>query len=229
MPNTKLKKHKHANKTVRTKRAIIQDEEGWAHVVGGRTIKPDASKTKITKKGGFDIVTYTLKEITVKYESLREKWEGSDACRELIALLEPYKEKNQIKNVVVMGLGSFQMEMGDVARSSLTQLAALTTIITTLRASFMPVLRKAILTKYIEISNIPVVAQDPAFSPLDKEFLQTHGIEVVQSPDGFDLIDANTLVYAIHCYPIVYNEVGKKGAPAVLVGNDLNRLTDGPM
>ena len=85
---TKTKKNKQAKKAVRTKRAIIEDEDGWAHVVGGRTIKPDASKTKI-KKWGFDVVTYTLEEITAKYESLEDKWEESDACKELIKLVQP--------------------------------------------------------------------------------------------------------------------------------------------
>lgn len=79
------------------------------------------------------------------------------------------------------------------------------------------------------IWDIPVIAQDPAFSPLDKEFLHSIGFEVLQSPEGFDAINTNSLVYAIHCYPIVYDHVGKKGPPAVLIGNDLIRLTDGPM
>ncbi|KFY38297.1 hypothetical protein V495_06655 [Pseudogymnoascus sp. VKM F-4514 (FW-929)] len=211
MTATKTKKQKNAKKAVRTKRAIIEDEDGWAHVVGGRTIKPDASKTKI-KKWGFDVVTYTLEEITAKYESLKDKWEESDACKELIKPLEPYEGKTKVKNVVVMGLGSFQNEMGDFSRCSLTQLAALSTI-----------------RKTLAIWDIPVIAQDPAFSPLDTEFLQTLGIEVLESPAGFEVIDEYSLVYAIHCYPIVYDHVGKKGPPAVLIGNDLARLTDGPI
>jgi hypothetical protein len=76
------------------------------------------------------------------------------------------------------------------------------------------------------ILEIPVIAQDPAFSLLDKEFLQSLGFKVFESPEGFDLIDSSSLVYAIHCYPVVYDEVGKKGPPAVLIGNDLTRLTD---
>lgn len=74
-----------------------------------------------------------------------------------------------------------------------------------------------------------MIAQDPAFSPLDKEFLQSLDFEVLESPNGFDLINTSSLVYAIHCYPTVYDQVGKKGPPAVLIGNDLTRLTDGPM
>lgn len=145
MTSTKTKKQKNAKKAVRTKRAIIEDDDGWAHVVGGRTIKPDASKTKI-KKWGFDVVTYTLEEITAKYESLKDKWEESDACKELIKPLELYKGKTKVKNVVVMGLGSFQNEMGDFSRCSLTQLAALTTIRKTLGGLFIPCLRGTILT-----------------------------------------------------------------------------------
>lgn len=74
-----------------------------------------------------------------------------------------------------------------------------------------------------------MTAQDPVFTSLDKEFLQTHDMSVIEDPDGFDLVDANTLVYAIHCYPTVYQQVGKKGGPAVLIGNDLKGRTTGPM
>ncbi|ELR01792.1 hypothetical protein GMDG_00892 [Pseudogymnoascus destructans 20631-21] len=211
MTNTKTKKNKRANRAVRTKRAIIEDEDGWAHVVGGRTIKPDASKAKI-KKWGFDVVTYTLEEVTAKYESLKDKWEESDACKELIKLVQPYEGKSQVNNVVVMGLGSFQTQMGDFSQTTFTQLAALATI-----------------RKTLAIWDIPVIAQDPAFSPVDKEFLQSLGFEVLESPEGFDLVNTGSLVYAIHCYPIVYDQVGKKGPPAVLIGNDLTRLTDGPI
>lgn len=136
MSSTKTKKNKRANKAVRTKRAIIEDEDGWAHVVGGRTIKPDASKAKI-KKWGFDVVTFTLEEITAKYESLKEKWDESDACKELVTLVQPYEGKGQLKNVVVMGLGSFQNQMGDFSRTTLTQLAALNTIRKTLGEPFI--------------------------------------------------------------------------------------------
>lgn len=145
MPNTKTKKHKHANKAVRTKRAIIEDEDGWAHVVGGRTIKPDATKAKI-KKWGFDVVTYTLEEMTAKYESIKDKWEESDACQELVTLVQPYEGKSQVKNVVVMGLGSFQTQMGDFSRTSLTQLAALATIRKSLGGSCTADLRGTVLT-----------------------------------------------------------------------------------
>ncbi|OBT51519.1 hypothetical protein VE04_07709 [Pseudogymnoascus sp. 24MN13] len=208
MTATKTKKNKRANKAVRTKRTIIEDEDGWAHVVGGRTIKPDATKAKI-KKWGFDVVIYTLEEVTAKYESLKDKWEESNACKELIKLVQPYEGKSQVKNVVIMGLGSFQTRMGDFSRTTFTQLAALATI-----------------RKTLAILEIPVIAQDPAFSLLDKEFLQSLGFKVFESPEGFDLIDSSSLVYAIHCYPVVYDEVGKKGPPAVLIGNDLTRLTD---
>lgn len=141
MTSTKTKKNKRANKAVRTKRAIIEDEDGWAHVVGGRTIKPDASKAKI-KKWGFDVVTFTLKEITAKYESLKEKWDESDACKELVTLVKPCEGKGQLKNVVVMGLGSFQNQMGDFSRTTLTQLAALNTIRKTLGEPFIIVFQE---------------------------------------------------------------------------------------
>lgn len=68
---------------------------------------------------------------------------------------------------------------------------------------------------------MPVALQDPAFSPLDKEFLESLGHQVAEHPYGFSLIDAGTLVYAIHCHPSVYDNVGKRATPAVFIANNL--------
>lgn len=76
---------------------------------------------------------------------------------------------------------------------------------------------------------MPVALQDPAFTPLDKEFLESLGYEVVEDPSGFSLIDAGTLVYAIHCYPSIYNTVGKRDTPIVFIANNLKERGFGPM
>lgn len=142
MPHTKSKSSSGSAKTpkmIRTKRAIIEDDDGWAHVVGGRVIKPDTNKMKL-EKGDFEIngsqyLNKTFDQVSNEYDGFKKAWDQSAAVTELTALLLPYKENKQLKNVVVMGLGSLQTMSAVFNRTSYTQLAALTTIMATIGKS----------------------------------------------------------------------------------------------
>ena len=50
------------------------------------------------------------------------------------------------------------------------------------------------------------------------------GFEIVENPKAFELIDEHSLVYAIHCYWNIYDEISKGPVPAVLIGNDLEEV-----
>lgn len=158
MPHTNSRKSsgsktsKKSPKDVRTKRVIVKDDDGWAHVVGGRLIKPDANKMKL-EKGDFELngtqyLNKTFDQIAKEYENFRKIWEQSDACKELIELVRPYAENNGVKNVVIMGLGSLQAMSGALNRTSYTQLAALITIMATLGMLLGSSLKVQILTAH---------------------------------------------------------------------------------
>lgn len=200
-------------KPVHTKRVILEDDEGWAHVVGGKTRKHTTNELLKTEKGDFAVGKFqymnkTLEELQKEYESAKRSWEKSSACGELKKLLkgEDMEERmGKVDNVVVFGLGTFQAVEVQHSRTSMTQLAALDTILSCLGSS----------------TPLPVAQQDPAFTSLDREFLSSFNHTVVDDPEGYKKVTENSLVYAIHCYPDVYDGVRKAATPAVLIGNDL--------
>lgn len=212
MPHTNSRtstasKRKNA-KPVHTKRIILEDDEGWAHVVGGKTHKTRAAQNIKTEKGDFSIGKFqymnkTLEELQKEYDSARKNWEKSSACGELKRLLRTEESIKNVDNVVVFGLGTFQAVEAQHSRTSMTQLAALQTILESLDDSK------------------PVVQQDPAFTDLDKEFLSTFKHTVASDPEGYKSVSERSLVYAIHCYPDVYDGVRKATTPAMLIGNNL--------
>lgn len=59
------------------------------------------------------------------------------------------------------------------------------------------------------------------FSTSDQSFLESRGHRVVESPDGFDLIDGKTLVFGIHLYRPIYAQA-LKSLPAAFVGTDFD-------
>ena len=211
MPHTNSRtstasKRKNA-KPVHTKRLILEDDEGWAHVVGGKTHTSRATLNVKTEKGDFSIGQFqymnkTIEELQKEYGSAQKNWQKSSACAELIKLLTGNNVPT-IDNVVVFGLGTFQAVEAQHSRTSLTQLCALQTILRVLNP------------------EIPVIQQDPAFTDHDKEFLSTFKHTVASDPKGYAKVTKKSLVYAIHCYPDVYDGIRKAATPAMLIGNNL--------
>lgn len=80
-------------------------------------------------------------------------------------------------------------------------------------------------TNYIRLlakgETVPTIFQDPVFTDLDREFLVASGHQVLEDPAAFKQIDENTLVYAIHCYSDVYENVSQAPKPAVLISTDV--------
>lgn len=58
--------------------------------------------------------------------------------------------------------------------------------------------RNGLLTRFVEPNKpLPVFAQDPIFSSIDKRFLSEYmKFNIVKNPDGFSMIDETTLVVA---------------------------------
>lgn len=55
----------------------------------------------------------------------------------------------------------------------------------------------------------------------DKEFCARLGLEVVESPDAFALVDDGTLLFGIHMELDVYNHALSTGLPAIYIGTGL--------
>jgi len=201
---------------VHTKRKEVEDEEGWTHIVDTPRTRSAAVKSKtnalVLHAGDFEVngVSYinrTLEELKTDYDYWKKAWEESEPCKELKEKIEAGKEgKRGVDNVVLLGLGSLQSSRREGRRASATQLAALQTIIRRLGG------------------DLKVVAQDPQFTDLDKEFLTSLGCAVVEDPEAFKEIKEGTLVYAIHCYAKVYKAVSEAPQPALLIGTDVGNF-----
>lgn len=62
--------------------------------------------------------------------------------------------------------------------------------------------------------------QDPAYSELEKEYLRSLGFEVVDDPDVFARIDANSLVFHISTYLSIAWWIFDGVWPAAMVTSD---------
>ena len=217
MPRKKTAKEEDRKKTVvHTKRKEVLDDEGWTHVIDApsRKVKAEGLKAGPLHEGDFvrdgvSYITRTMQELKQEFEHWKKQWETSPASAELKTLLGELKNKGAMENVVFLGMGSLQNSRREGRRASATQLAALQTII-------------SILDR--EGKEMDVVLQDPQFTELDTEFLESFGYKVVQDPEGFKEVKEATLVYAIHCYVDVYKAISECPRPAVLIGTDIGNF-----
>ncbi|KAM3065834.1 hypothetical protein ACMFMF_010763 [Clarireedia jacksonii] len=191
------------------KRIQVVDGDGWVHVVGGG--KKAGEGAAWTHAGDFerDGVAYinrTVEEMREDFEYYRKQWETSEAAKHLKEML---KERQGVKNVVCLGLGSLQSARREGRRSSFTQLAALCMILEELGDGS---------------EKIQCIHQDPQFTDIDKEFLQSLGGTVVDDPAAFSHVTEDSLVYAIHCYAPVYKTISEGPRPKVVIGTDIDNF-----
>jgi hypothetical protein len=225
MPHTNRKKKSNGEvgfkpkpKFAQTRRQEIEDDEGWTHVVDAKkTLNfPEVKEIGIKKpwdgdfvSGDNAITTMDLAEIEAEHKRYRDQWEASEACTQLKGLLAAGSGGVAISNVVCLGLGTLQDWKLQSRRTSHVQLAALQTI-----------------TAVLGIESVPRFAQEPHFTELDKQFMKSMNYEIVEDPEAFSKISENSLVYAVHCYPALYQSIGRQGRPALLIGNDLKGYID---
>ncbi|EAQ89469.1 hypothetical protein CHGG_06088 [Chaetomium globosum CBS 148.51] len=77
--------------------------------------------------------------------------------------------------------------------------------------------------------DIHCVVQEPRFTETDKEFCAKLGVEAVESPAGFSLVDESTLLFGIHMELDIYNQA-MVIPPAIYVGASLEeweKVVDG--
>lgn len=69
--------------------------------------------------------------------------------------------------------------------------------------------------------KIKCFVQEPSFTNVDKRFCNELGMEVVESPAAFSMVDANTLVYGIHMELRTYAQA-LATLPAIFIGAGLS-------
>lgn len=223
MPHTNRKKKSNGEtkpKFIQTKRQLLDDDEGWTHVVDAKKASVttclrdnnnnEGRRARTLEKdfivGSTAIVTMDIKEMEAEHTRFRQQWEASDACSKLKTLVRDSISGLVVKKVVSLGLGSFQNCFFHARRTSHTQFAALQTIV-----------------QALDIQDLRLLAQEPNTTVLDKEFLKSMKFESVDDPSGVEQIDSETLVFAVHCYADLYSQVGKQPQAAVLIASDVER------
>lgn len=77
-----------------------------------------------------------------------------------------------------------------------------------------------------ETSGQPIkcYAQEPSFGPSDREYCQTLGIEVVDTPDAFKHVNSDALVFGIHFPHVAWGYALSENLPGLYVGTSLKSL-----
>lgn len=72
-----------------------------------------------------------------------------------------------------------------------------------------------------------IYAQDPVFSSLDEELLDSMNITVVKHPTAFELIDEQTFLFAPHCDRSFLLPGLREREPLLVIANSFESLLDG--
>jgi hypothetical protein len=198
-----------------TKANASQDDDGWTRVPakgrrrGGARSRPSAAPVHSHSPGvrrTEDLRSAT--DIADEYRRIRSQWETTDAS----GILRHFVVDNgsaSVSSAVCLGIGTFDPPDGgwDTKRRTFAQLIAFLILV----EAFEDKLKR----------KIDCVFQEPVFTESDKDFITSLGHRVVDSPQGFDLVASDTLLFGVHLYRPIYSKALEHYLPAVFVGTDL--------
>ncbi|KAL1844898.1 hypothetical protein VTK73DRAFT_1545 [Phialemonium thermophilum] len=160
----------------------------------------------------------TLEQIARRHDRISTEWRAGACCAQLRSLVEKSLPSHvRLTRAVCLGIGSFEPveSVPMVARVAHVQLEAFRVMAELLEAHCgAPVQR---------------IIQEPCFSPTDKQFCESLGFRVVDTPTAFDMIDGETLLYGIHLYIPTWAQALRKQLPGCWVGcrvDDCERYRD---
>ncbi|KAL7621768.1 hypothetical protein AAE478_009095 [Parahypoxylon ruwenzoriense] len=148
----------------------------------------------------------SVTDLEREHRRVADQWKTSVCCRQLEEIVASRTHQYKISHAICFGLGSFDPDDGswEGKRRAHVQLAAFLHIVEQLRRGNSPVIR--------------CLFQEPLFNSVDTAFIRNLGCEVVDSPQGFELVSASTFVFGIHLYRDVYSQAIAKHTPAVFIG-----------
>ncbi|KAK4197122.1 hypothetical protein QBC40DRAFT_334278 [Triangularia verruculosa] len=156
---------------------------------------------------------YSIDDISKYHDNVSKKFKESSCWDQLQKLLDSARSSHHIPCVtraVCLGTGPYDPADGSsqARRTAHMQTAAFCAIIDKIRTE----------TK----QEIKCFIQEPRFTQTDKEFCTTLGLEAVDSPGGFGLVDNNTLLFAIHLELEICNLAMRNTLPAIFIGTGLD-------
>ena len=140
-------------------------------------------------------------------------WEGIDKVKErknrFIELLKK-SDKPNIDQVICTGIGSFSAYPPDgVECNAYYQFAEF--------LDFMEELKS--MEKIT--ADAKMFFQDPLFNKIDRDFLATYGIAVIENPEAFNKMSTTTFLYAPNNHDHIFYHSFRVAEPVLLVGNNL--------
>jgi SRR1 len=117
-------------------------------------------------------------------------WKDGQQCESFMSILASKSDyfKDGVSNVIAFGCGSFvDIDDDELNTRSSVQHASLLTI------------REFLREVLDDADDKKILAQDPAYTPTDKEILKKWEIETVDDPDGFLELDDRSVVFT--CSP----------------------------
>lgn len=189
-------------------------EAAWTFVSSKRNRQPRKQQSKpvtltdlnVTQPLKGSTADLSLTEIQSDHKKFRQQWLDSDCCHKLRNLLETKSICVTPAKAICLGLGSFDPEDGSwqIRRRSHIQLAAFRTLVDCLEGPSKQPIR--------------CIFQEPCFTSGDKQFLESLGYEIVDSPKGFEEVSDDCLLFGVHLYRDIYSAAIEKATPAIFVG-----------
>jgi hypothetical protein len=188
----------------RVKRQEVESEDGWRVITHGfakMNVDGKDKKKKPAKKIAGQLPTRTVKDLTAaklaaEFEKLQERWKEAGIARQLDDL-----ECGELKEAVCIGIGSFSRDWEHRWRS-LWQLVL-----------FVHVASKS--------PSIRMYAQDPAFTALDIEFLNSLNVEVVDTSIETHITPETFVFSPFVDWFILLPIFMKERDPSVYIGNEV--------
>lgn len=135
-----------------------------------------------------------------------------------------------ITKAVCLGTGPYDPENGSITarKTAHLQTAAFRHIVNhfgkTLTAMALLSEQEQIpdsLPECVTGQKVQCYIQEPRFTKIDKEFCHDLDMDVVDSPDGFSIVDEQTILFGIHMELDIYNQALASQLPAVYIGSSL--------
>ncbi|KAK3900496.1 hypothetical protein C8A05DRAFT_35861 [Staphylotrichum tortipilum] len=145
------------------------------------------------------------------HQTVTKDWQTTSWWEQLHHVLESASAKTgapSVTTAVCLGPGPYEPSTGSARarRTAHLQTAAFCAVVEYLKSKTG--------------QDIKCMVQEPRFTTADKEFCARLGLEAVDSPDAFGMVDGSTLVFGIHMELEIYN-LALKTLPAVFVGASL--------
>ncbi|KAK4151106.1 hypothetical protein C8A00DRAFT_17454 [Chaetomidium leptoderma] len=145
------------------------------------------------------------------HETVTKDWQASewwDQVRQVLKTASSQPNCPVITKAVCLGTGPYEPSNGSstARRTAHMQTAAFCYIVDHLKSK--------------SGRDIDCVVQEPRFTQTDNEFCTKLGLEAVESPGAFSLVDENTLLFGIHMELEIYNQALAK-LPGIYVGASL--------